>query len=612
MKQARTVPGGCKRLAGLLLALLLFISAFGVFPAECFAAPPAQAEYHGAYGFRLHSSADLQLQYRPRLEKNYTVGGKTYYGSQRDLGRQLRNQLVQRKDQVVLRLATNQRNLTAGTVQAANARQALFVGLLNEATAQRNAVSAKDGDYLRWQLGYLNGLLYADGSKDGVYYYRVIYYNLEYYTTAAQEQWVDQYVKAYVSKINRNRYSDYRLAKKIHDDVCQAAEYDPIPERRTDNYDYSAYGCLKLGRCVCQGYALAYYRLCRELGLSVRFVYSDPQEGCHAWNLVQVGGKYYYVDCTWDDTYDSSGVIDLFFLKNEADMQAHDSVLREHALADGVYADAELMRTVRQADSRSYEPLLINMGSITVSLSKTLFTYNGKAQGPQITATFNQQPFTGFSAVGATATKPGTYTVTLQNSRGDSTRRTYTIRPAQVKNIKITKRTPKSLTLSWKKAVGATQYKIQQKKGDKWVTVKTVSANSATVGGLAPATVYKLRILAYTNTIPGAASSAYTAYTAPQAPGTPKLTSGKGSLTVKWKKGTASGYQIRYATAGNMKHAKTVKINGGKATKKKLSKLSRQKKYYVQVRAYKTGKNAAGKTVTYWSAWSGKASKTTK
>lgn len=50
------------------------------------------------------------------------------------------------------------------------------MGLLNDATAQRNSVSARDGDYLRWQLGTVSGVLYADGSKNGVYYYRVIYY----------------------------------------------------------------------------------------------------------------------------------------------------------------------------------------------------------------------------------------------------------------------------------------------------------------------------------------------------------------------------------------------------------------------------------------------------
>ena len=55
-----------------------------------------------------------------------------------------------------------------------------------------------------------------------------------------------------------------------------------------------------------------------------------------------------------------------------------------------------------------------------------------------------------------------------------------------------------------------------------------------------------------------------------------------------------------------------IKIGSGKTVQKKLSKLSRHKKYYVQVRAVKTRKNADGKTVTYRGAWSGKKSISTK
>ena len=456
-------------------------------------------------------------------------------------------------------------------------------------------------------------MLYADGSKNGVYYYRVIYYGLGYYTTAAEEQWVDRYVQKYVRRVDRNKMSDYDLAKKVHDDVCRATVYDMEMDSRYDDYDFSAYGCLYVGRCVCQGYALAYYRLCRELGLSVRFVYSDPDEGCHAWNLVQVGGKYYYVDCTWDDTYHEGNIVYNFFLKNYTDLQAMDSDYHEHRLDDGVYADADLTRNyVDLVAARSYEPLLPNLGNAVVRLSQTQFTYNGKAQGPKLTVTYQGQPYQGYAVGGATATIPGIYTLTVRDSRGDSTRRTYTIRPAKVQQIKITKREPKALTFSWKKAVGASTYRLQQKKNGKWVTVKTVSGNSAKIGGLSPAATYTFRVTAYKGGIAGADGSNYVTCTTPLTPAAPKLTAGKGTVTVKWKKVTASGYEVRYSTRSNMKKAKTVKISSGKTVQKKLSKLSRHKKYYVQVRAVKTRKNADGKTVTYRGAWSGKKSISTK
>lgn len=208
MEKRRKAKKRFSALTSFLLALALLTGTLGALPAECFAAQPEKAAFHSTYGFRLGSSAKMELQFRDKLEKNYKVNGNTYYGSQTDLSRQLRDQMVKRSDQVVLRLATDRRGLTGRSNSATQAREELFLGLLNDATSQRNSVSARDGDYLRWQLGTVSGVLYADGSKNGVYYYRVIYYGLGYYTTAAEEQWVDRYVQKYVRRVDRNKMSD--------------------------------------------------------------------------------------------------------------------------------------------------------------------------------------------------------------------------------------------------------------------------------------------------------------------------------------------------------------------------------------------------------------------
>ena len=57
-----------------------------------------------------------------------------------------------------------------------------------------------------------------------------------------------------------------------------------------------------------------------------------------------------------------------------------------------------------------------------------------------------------------------------------------------------------------------------------------------------------------------------------------------------------------YATANSFKGAKTVKANA-KATSTTLKKLTKNKKYYVRVRSYKTVK-VNGKNKTIYSAWS--------
>lgn len=92
-----------------------------------------------------------------------------------------------------------------------------------------------------------------------------------------------------------------------------------------------------------------------------------------------------------------------------------------------------------------------------------------------------------------------------------------------------------------------------------------------------------------------------------------KLSKAKKSFTVKWKKPSAkyhkqmTGYQIRYSTSSKMTKAKTVTVKSAKATSKKISKLKAKKKYYVQIRTYKTVKG-----VKYYSSWSAKKSVKTK
>ena len=71
-----------------------------------------------------------------------------------------------------------------------------------------------------------------------------------------------------------------------------------------------------------------------------------------------------------------------------------------------------------------------------------------------------------------------------------------------------------------------------------------------------------------------------------------KLSRGKKSFTVKWKKQSTqtTGYQIRYSTKSSMSKAKTITVKGNKKTSKKIKHLKSKKKYYVQVRTYKTVK----------------------
>ena len=74
-------------------------------------------------------------------------------------------------------------------------------------------------------------------------------------------------------------------------------------------------------------------------------------------------------------------------------------------------------------------------------------------------------------------------------------------RPSTVKAFSYKARTKTTINLRWNKNTSADGYVIQQYKGGKWTTIKTVTKNSTVnykVTGLKKGTTYKFRIRAYT------------------------------------------------------------------------------------------------------------------
>ena len=87
-----------------------------------------------------------------------------------------------------------------------------------------------------------------------------------------------------------------------------------------------------------------------------------------------------------------------------------------------------------------------------------------------------------------------------------------------------------------------------------------------------------------------------------------KLTAKSKAFFVDWaQKGSATGYEIQYATNSKFTSAKKVTITNNKTDKTTVSKLSGKKKYYVRVRSYTTVKGTK-----YYGAWSATKSVTTK
>ena len=198
------------------------------------------------------------------------------------------------------------------------------VTLFNTAIAHTEECSGQEGDALKW--GHA-GFAYSHSTNSEAGTYTSILLP-KYYTTYEQEQELTAIVNEALDNMALSGKSDYEKVKTIHDYICDTVDYD-FEHLKDEQYllKYTAYAALCNGKAVCQGYAVAFYRMCKEAGLPVRIITGTGNGDAHAWNIVKISsnartsGEYYNIDCTWDgqekETYH------IYFLKNQEDFVDH-------------------------------------------------------------------------------------------------------------------------------------------------------------------------------------------------------------------------------------------------------------------------------------------------
>ena len=243
----------------------------------------------------------------------------------------------------------------------------------------------------------------------------------------------------------------------------------------------------------------------------------------------------------------------------------------------------------------------ISISKASVTLSTSTYAYDGKAKKPGVTVKLNGKTLkngTDYTVSYSNNTKVGTATVKItgKGNYTGSVSKTFKIKnnfkKATVSGISTKAFTGKNITQSITvKYNGKTL-----KKG----TDYTVSySNNKSIG---TATVKIAGKGSYTGTI------TKTFKINPAKQEIQKLTSKSKAFFVDWaQKGSATGYEIQYATNSKFTSAKKVTITNKKTDKTTISKLSGKKKYYVRVRSYTTVKGTK-----YYGAWSASKSVTTK
>lgn len=706
-----------KKLLSIVLSLALIITSCCIFPLTSFA--KENDEYILSYDAKdIYTAPRKSIFPRLRNSKSATLQKEIIA---------LRDALVQRQPSysIELDMSMSQNELT-------NYLLDIFYGAISFDYSQTNI----DAQYAQYHIG---GFDAKAEYKNGKYYATFLF---TYRSNAREELAVNNVIKKFFSSVDVNNISDYELLKKIHDFIIDGCTY---------SYDfnnqsvYTAWGALCDGQTVCEGYALAFYRLCKEAGLDVVMDISDPDEGCHAWNVVKLGDKCYYVDTTWDDTEDENneGRYD-YFLVDYDTLRENDDELGEHinyeeqtnysylennyfskvddepfstsskvisnctvtvnnngsvsvkdndgkVLTNGVdytvqsdsnstvkivgkgdYSGSSSRKTaIYNYKSSVNSPAYIVNGYATPDMSVAnlnggndylVYCFNNDSIGNATAIAYGIGKYTGFvsnsfdiqkadinlfnivlaydfTVYNGSAKKPdvyidglaenedytvsysdnvnaGTAYVTIRG-KGNYTGmavRTFTISKPNIADCSITLD-----KTSFEYTGGAIKPSVNVfgcVEGIDYVLTfsdnTAVGTASVTVNGIgyySGSKTFYFTIYAKPtptpaptpnpNPNPAPAPAKSTTVSKPKKVTLSKLKTSKKSITVYWKKVSCSGYQIEYSTNKNFKKSKKITVKSGKATSKKITKLSKGKKYYFRVRAYT---NSNGKKL--YGSWS--------
>ena len=161
-----------------------------------------------------------------------------------------------------------------------------------------------EGDYIANNIGYksVSATQSADGSWAVSYYFA-------FWDTYEETQAVDAEAASLVSELDLTNTgkSDYDKIEAIYDYITSHVSYahEALSTENPAPSVFSAYGSFIDHHCVCQGYALMFYRLALEAGIDSRIITgtvtnNEGNSEGHAWNIVKLEDKYYLLDTTWD------------------------------------------------------------------------------------------------------------------------------------------------------------------------------------------------------------------------------------------------------------------------------------------------------------------------
>lgn len=506
--------------------------------------------------------------------------------------------------------------ITADKSQVASIANEIF----QQAIADTGNLSPVEGDYLKFQYGYM-GCKYTYSGSTITYRYQMLYY-----TTYEQEVQVTKGVREALASLNLAGKSNDEKIKSIYDYVCGHVSYDRNTYERISASDvlngvktyeeylaekgrYTAYHALVNGSAVCQGYSNLLYRMLKESGIDNRIISGIGNGVAHAWNIIRWDDFYYNVDSTWD----AGRTPYSYYKTNMEEFTGH--------TRDAAYLTDEFM---------SRYPVPQRFPKEKIVLNETVYIYTGEEILPSYSASGLTEGVD-YQVTYENNVDPGIMTMTFQGIGrfyGESYTLTAEIRKlpdiSTVTGVKQTSQSTDKVLISWNPVPGATNYQVYlySQTAKKYYCKATVSTPSYLLQGTGvnPGREYTIRVRAYfreTYTYGGSSkvltslgnfSTPVTVVTRPQAVTISSLTTSSKRIAVRWGRFSGcTGYQIQYSTSPNFTagttqllvmpkntyYGKVLTTLGGKALKSNT-------RYYVRMRAYK--QSPTTKT-NYYGSW---------
>ena len=491
-----------KKLLSLLLALVMTAT---LLPVQAMAAEGGLAErcglktvYTGEYINPLYADAlgaETSGWSQPKASTQWasdvqTAANATYL-TEAEAVEVLRRQMVARSDRI---------QISVRTTPTGDHRK-VAANLWDKAQDHIRG-SGTTGDYLLWQYGGIS-YSFSYSEKGREYEYDITYKpnekysNTIWYTTAAQEKWLSDYINGTMRpQLALDTKTTYQKVEAIYDWITEKVRYD-YNHLNNNSYllQFTAYAAVRNRTAVCQGYANLLYRLANDAGIDCRIITG----GNHAWNIIQMNdGKYYCMDATWDEGKNSYS----YFLKGLPEFS------KTHTPETDPYNTPYWTSYVSKMSNTDYNsafaaaPANVTMRTAAVSGKDIVVTWQ-QAAGAARYKVFRKDPVnTGWKVVAtvsglsytdknATAGVKYSYTVRGVNTDGalspgfDRTGVSAMVpKAAAPANVTLgsAKAVSGGIQVTWQAASGAAKYNVYRKDASntRWVVIGTVTGTSYT------------------------------------------------------------------------------------------------------------------------------------